>query len=54
MRGTQRLHILLDRDGFAKDKPISFDDGLATIRFTLENRATAKHETMVRIAGLPA
>ena len=54
MRGAQRMHILLSRDGFAKDKPVSFDDGLATIRFTLENRATARHETMVRIAGLPA
>ncbi len=54
MRGPQRLHILLARDGFAKDKPVSFDDGLTTIRFTLENRATANHETMVRIAGLPA
>ena len=54
MRGAQRVHILLARDGFAKDKPISFDDGLATIEFTLENRASAKHETVVRIAGLPA
>jgi hypothetical protein len=54
MRGAQRLHILLARDGFAKDKPVSFDDGLTTIRFTLENRATVNHATIVRIAGLPA
>jgi hypothetical protein len=37
VRGTQRVHIVLDRDGFAKDKPVSFDDALTTIRFTLEN-----------------
>jgi Family of unknown function (DUF5695) len=53
VRGSQRSHILLDRDGFAKDKPVSFDDALTTIRFTLENRAAAKHETIVRVAGLP-
>jgi hypothetical protein len=54
VRGAQRVHILLERDGFAKDKPVSFDDALATIRFTLENRASAPHDTVVRIAGLPA
>jgi len=53
VRGKQRVHILLDRDGFAKDKPISFDDALAVIRFTLENHAAAKHDTLIRISGLP-
>ena len=47
------MHILLDRDGFAKDKPVSFDDALGVIRFTLENRAGTVHETVVRVAGLP-
>jgi hypothetical protein len=54
VRGPQRVHILLARDGFAKDKPVSFDDALTTIRFTLENRAWANHETILRVAGLPA
>ena len=54
VRGAQRVHILLDRDGFAKDKPVSFDDALTTIRLTLENRASASHDTIVRIVGLPA
>jgi Family of unknown function (DUF5695) len=53
VRGTQRMHILLDRDGFARDKPISFDDALTTIQFTLENRATASHVTVLRVSGLP-
>jgi hypothetical protein len=54
VRGAQRLHILLARDGFARGKPVSFDDVLSTIRFTLENRAAAKHDTVVRVQGLPA
>jgi hypothetical protein len=54
VRGAQRLHILLARDGFRKGKPVSFDDLLRTIRFTLENRAAAKHDTVVRVRGLPA
>ena len=53
IRGSQRVHILLDRDGFAKDKAIVFDDGLRGVKFTLENRAGTAHETVVRIAGLP-
>jgi len=54
LRGPQRVHILLDRDGFAKDQPIFFDDSLGSVKFTLENRAAAAHETVVRIVGLPA
>jgi hypothetical protein len=54
VRGTQRVHLLLVRDGFAKDKAVSFDDELRTIQFTLENRASANHETVIRAAGLPS
>ena len=53
VRGQQRVHILLDRDGFAKDQPVSFDDSLSVLKFTLENRAAAAHETEVRVTGLP-
>jgi hypothetical protein len=53
VRGNQRVHILLDRDGFAKDKPVSFDDSLSVIHFTLENRAAASHDASIRITGLP-
>lgn len=53
IRGSQRLHLLLARDGFAEGKPVSFDDALATIRFTLENRAGTNHETAIHLAGLP-
>ena len=54
VRSKQRVHILLDRDGFAKDKPVSFDDALAVIRFTLENRSRESHDVPIRIAGLPS
>jgi hypothetical protein len=54
VRGSQHLHLLLARDGFAKDKPVSFDDALTKIQFMLENRATSNHETVLRLAGLPA
>jgi len=53
VRGAQRVHILLDRDGFARDKPISFDDTLTAIRFTLENRTASEHETEIQLSGLP-
>ena len=54
VRGKQRVHILLDGDGFAKDKAISFNDALSVVHFTLENRAEASHDVLIRIAGLPA
>lgn len=53
VRGNQRVHILLDHDGFAKDQPISFDDTLSELRFELENRAGAPHQTLLSIGGLP-
>ena len=54
LRGKRRLHMLLDRDGYAKDKPIIFTDSLDEIRFSLENRGGGKHGTSLKISGLPA
>ena len=51
VRGKQRVHILLDRDGFAKDKAISFNDALSVVHFTLENRAEASHDVLIRIGS---
>jgi hypothetical protein len=47
-----RLHVLLDRDGFAKDRPIIVSDGLDHLAFELENRAGAEHTTILTIQGL--
>jgi hypothetical protein len=54
LRGSQRLHLLLERDGFAEGQPISFDDALATIKLTIENRGSTPHQTPLVITGLPA
>ncbi len=53
LRGSQRVHILLERDGFAKNQPVTFDDALRKISFTLENRASSSHQTAISLAGLP-
>ena len=54
LRGPQKLHILLTRDGLAEGKPVSFDDTLATLQFNVENRSATAHQTEVRLSGLPA
>ena len=52
--GQTRFQISLSRDGFAKDQPILFENSLARIDFTLENRSHDRHETVLHIRGLPA
>jgi len=54
IRGERRLHMLLDRDGFAAEQPIVVDDELRRVRFILENRTGDTHVTTLRLAGLPA
>ena len=58
----ERLHLLLERDGFAADQPITvshafFDPSEAPrqgsrIGFGLENRSGDRHETTLRLGGL--
>lgn len=43
IRAEQRFHMLLDRDGYAKDKPIVLTDSLSDVRFTLEKSGSGKH-----------
>ncbi|MDE3138179.1 MAG: hypothetical protein KGL59_16465, partial [Acidobacteriota bacterium] len=52
--GADRLHILLARDGFKKGSPVVFDRSLSRMTFTLENRASGRHQTTILIAGLPS
>ena len=54
VRGDQRLHLLLDHDGYAKERPILVADDLSRIEFTLENRTGAAHRTELTVSGLPA
>lgn len=52
--GPTRLHVDLDRDGFAADRPIEFDREFRSLRFALEDRAVTTHRTQVALSGLPA
>jgi hypothetical protein len=49
---TRRLHLILNRDGFAADLPITIDNALHEVRFTLENRSAETHSTTVVLTGL--
>ena len=53
VRGDQRFHMTLDRDGYASEQPIVVSDDLSSIRFTLENRAGRAHQSGVTLRGLP-
>ncbi len=53
VRDDQRLHLLLDHDGFARDRQVTVADDLSRIEFTLENRTGGAHETGLSIEGLP-
>jgi hypothetical protein len=48
-----RLHLKLNRDGFAQEQPIVYDNTLNKIEFVLENRTSDKHLTTLTISGLP-
>jgi hypothetical protein len=55
--GRHRVHLMLDRDGFAAEKPIRFDDNLQRLTFVVENRDPQpgkRHTIQMTIAGLPA
>ncbi len=54
VRDKQRLHLILDHDGYAKDQPVIVADDLSRIQFTLENRTGGAHTTGLTLAGLPA
>jgi len=51
--GGRRLHLALDRDGFAAEQPIQVSRVLDRLAFTLESRAPAPHEVTLAIEGLP-
>jgi uncharacterized protein DUF5695 len=53
VRDDQRLHLLLDHDGYAEGRPITVSDDLSRLQFTLENRTGPAHRTGLSVAGLP-
>jgi hypothetical protein len=48
------VHLALDRDAFAEGMPISYDEGLSHVRYTLENHATSAHLLALALMGLPS
>ncbi len=55
--GKHRLHLFLDRDGFAASAPLRFDDDLKTITLTIENRdpaPAAAHTVRLTLRGMTA
>jgi hypothetical protein len=53
VRDTQRLHLELDHDGFAREQPIVVSDDLSHITFTVENRSGGFHTVGLSVEGLP-
>ena len=53
--GRHRVHLILNRDGFAQGEPIRFQDALGEIAFTIENRDPSEgaHNVDLGISGLP-
>lgn len=52
LRGAERLHLVLDHDGYAKERPVVVRDDGARIAFTIENRTGGAHRTGLSVAGL--
>lgn len=52
VRDDQRLHMELIGDGFADGQPVTVNDKLTKIQFTLENRVKAAHKAQLCINGL--
>ena len=51
--GGRRLHLALDRDGFAAEQPLQVSRALDRFAFALESRAPVRHEATLAIEGLP-
>jgi hypothetical protein len=54
LRGKERFHMALERDGFAEGHPIVFNSNLSKIQFTVENRTGDNHPSRLYLSGLPA
>ena len=48
----RRIHIELDRDGFAADRAVSFSPDTKSIEFVVEDRGVVPHDTTVHFEGL--
>jgi hypothetical protein len=51
LHNGQRIHIALNRDGFATGVPVRIDDAVREVQFTLENRTRDAHTTVLELSG---
>lgn len=51
--GKDRLHLILDRDGFAAGTQVKIDRAMSEISFDLENRSGDNHKTNLVLSGRP-
>jgi hypothetical protein len=49
----RRVHLELDRDGFAAGRPVVFSEKLDRFQFQLENRTQDAHAVTLKASGLP-
>ena len=52
--GSRRFQMELERDGFARNEPIRFDDVVSRLSFRIENRSSDRHATTIHLRALPA
>jgi len=50
--GDCRVHIEFERDGFAQNTPVIFNNPVRFLHFTLENRTADTHITKLSLSGL--
>jgi hypothetical protein len=53
IEGKKNFHMVLNRDGFAKDEPIFINNTFSKISFTLENRTGNEHLLSIKMLNLP-
>lgn len=51
--GGHRFHLELEKDGFAREKPIAFDGSFKEIRCVLEKRFAGDDASRLKLMGLP-
>ena len=51
--GGRRIHLALERDGFAAEQPLQVSRALDRLAFALESRSPVPHTTTLTLEGLP-
>jgi hypothetical protein len=52
IKKDKKIHLMLQRDGFDPDKPVSILNSCDSFVFTVENRAKSDHTTNIELLGI--